>query len=92
MSIKALHFHDKKGLLKPVSISTNATSFLGCTASRLSCNRFSLEEIDQPLAGNLSAQQRRGMLKLRQSLAIWKIQEEAIGLKRVVVWLKMIYR
>ncbi len=98
VSIKALRFYDEMGLLKPVSVDrfTGYRFYEYDQLPRL--HRilalknlgFSLEEIGQLLAGDLSAEQMRGMLKLRQAEIRQKVQEEADRLGRVDVWLRQI--
>jgi DNA-binding transcriptional MerR regulator len=75
ISVKTLRFYDEMGLLKPVEVDrlTGYRSYKFDQLPRL--NRilalkdlgFSLEEIGQLLADDLSLEQMRGMLNLRQA-------------------------
>jgi DNA-binding transcriptional MerR regulator len=98
ISIKALRFYDEMGLLKPISVDRfsgyrfyeyNQLPRLHRILA-LKDLGFSLEEIGKLLAGDLSAEQMRGMLKLRQAEISQKVREEADRLERVEVWLKQI--
>jgi effector-binding domain-containing protein len=51
---------------------------------------FSLEEIGRLLEGGLSAEQMRGMLKLRRSEIRQQVEEETARLERVELWLREI--
>ena len=98
VSIKTLRFYDEMGLLKPVSVD----SFTGYRSYEynqlprlhrilaLKDLGFSLEEIGRLLEGDLSAEQMRGMLKLRRAEIRQKVQEEAERLERVDAWLSQI--
>ncbi len=85
VSIKALRFYDEMGLLKPISVDRfsgyrfyeyNQLPRLHRILA-LKDLGFSLEEIGHLLAGDLSAEQMRGMLKLRQAEIRQKVREEA---------------
>lgn len=98
VSIKALRFYDEMGLLKPISVDrfTGYRFYEYDQLPRL--HRilalkdlgFSLEVIGQLLAGDLSAEQMRGMLKLRRTEIRQTVQEEMDRLERVDAWLKQI--
>ena len=98
VSVKTLRFYDEMGLFKPVCVdrSTNYRFYEFDQLPRL--HRilalkdlgFSLEEIGQLLAGNLSAEQMRGMLKLRQEEIRQRVQEETERLERVDARLRQI--
>ncbi|KAF0106477.1 MAG: transcriptional regulator [Anaerolineaceae bacterium] len=98
VSIKALRFYDEMGLLKPVSVDrfTGYRYYEFDQLPRL--HRilalkdlgFSLEEIGRLLESALSAEQMRGMLKLRQAEIRQTVQEEAERLERVDLWLRQI--
>ena len=98
VSIKALRFYDEMGLLKPVSVDcfTGYRSYEFDQLPRL--HRilalkdlgFSLEEIGRLLESALSAEEMRGMLKLRQAEIRQQVQEEAERLERVEQWLRQI--
>jgi len=98
VSIKTLRFYDEMGLLKPISVD-RFTGYRFYEYNQLPrLHRilalkdlgFSLEEIGQLLTGDLSAEQMRGMLKLRQAEIRQNVQEEADRLERVDVWLNQI--
>ena len=98
VSVKTLRFYDEMGLFKPVYVD-RATSYRFYEFDQLPrLHRilalkdlgFSLEEIGQLLAGNLSAEQLRGMLKLRQAEIRQRVQEEAQRLERVEARLRQI--
>lgn len=98
VSVKTLRYYDEMGLLKPVSVD-RFTGYRLYEISQLSVlNRilalkelgFSLEEIGRLLDGGLSVEQMRGMLKLRETEARQKVQEEAERLARVEAWLGQI--
>lgn len=98
VSIKALRFYDQLCLLKPVWVD-RFTGYRFYEYSQLPrLHRilalknlgFSLEEICQFLSGDLSADQIRGMLKLRQVEIRQKVREEAERLDRVDVLLDQI--
>lgn len=98
VSIKALRFYDEMGLLKPVDVDrfTGYRYYEFDQLPRL--HRilalkdlgFSLEEIGHLLEGELSAEQMRGMLKLRQAEIRQTVQEETDRLERVDLWLRQI--
>jgi DNA-binding transcriptional MerR regulator len=98
VSIKALRFYDEMNLLKPIFVDRfsgyrfyeyNQLPRLHRILA-LKDLGFSLEEIRQMLSAELSAEQIRGMLKLRQVEIRQKVREEAERLDRVDVLLKHI--
>lgn len=98
VSIKTLRFYDEMGLLKPVEVDrfTGYRYYEYDQLPRL--NRilalkdlgFSLEEIGQLLDDSLTAEQMRGMLKLRQAEIRQRVAEETERLGRVVTRLRQI--
>ena len=98
VSVKTLRFYDEMGLLKPVEVDR----FSGyryyefrqlARLYRLLALKdlgFSLEEIGPLLDGDLSAEQLRGMLKLRQAEIRQRVAEEVARLARVELWLRQI--
>jgi DNA-binding transcriptional MerR regulator len=98
VSIKTLRFYDEMDLLKPVSVD-HFTSYRYYEFNQLPrLHRilalkdlgFSLEEISQLLAGNLSSEQMQGMLKLRRVEIRQRVREETERLERVEVRLRQI--
>jgi DNA-binding transcriptional MerR regulator len=98
VSIKALRLYDEMGLLKPVEVDP-FTSYRYYDFEQLArLNRilalkdlgFSLEEIGQFLDGNLTSEQVRGMLKLRQAEIRQRVKEETERLVRVEARLRQI--
>ncbi|MBM3150782.1 MAG: MerR family transcriptional regulator [Chloroflexi bacterium] len=98
VTIKALRFYDEMGLLKPVHVDRlNGYRYYEYAQlprlHRILALKelgFSLEEIGRLLEGDLSAEQMRGMLKLRQADVRQKVQEEAERLQRVEQRLRQI--
>src|SRR5512147_2695308 len=98
VSIKALRFYDEMGLLKPVQVDrfTGYRYYEFDQLARLyrilalKDLGFSLEEIGRLLEGDLSAEQMRGMLKLRQAEIRQRVAEETGRLERVELWLRQI--
>jgi DNA-binding transcriptional MerR regulator len=98
VSVKTLRFYDEMGLLKPIEVDR----FTGyryyefdqlATLYRILALKdlgFSLEEIGRLLDGDLSAEQMRGMLKLRKAEIRQRVQEEVERLERVERWLRQI--
>src|SRR5512134_2583878 len=90
VSIKTLRFYDEMGLLKPVSVDrfTGYRYYEFDQLPRLyrilafKDLGFSLEEIGCLLEEELSAEQMRGMLKLRQMEIRQRVEEEAARLER----------
>ena len=96
--VKTLRYYDEVGLLKPSGVD-QFTGYRYYTYAQLPrLNRilalkdlgFSLEEIGQLLAGDLSVEQMRGMLKLRQAEIRQRVQEETERLRRVEARLRQI--
>ena len=98
VSVKTLRFYDEMGLLKPVEVDrfTGYRYYEFDQLPRLyrilafKDLGFSLEEIGRLLEENLSTEQMRGMLKLRQVEIRQKVQDEAERLERVERWLGQI--
>jgi DNA-binding transcriptional MerR regulator len=98
VSVKALRYYDEMGLLKPVDVD-RFTGYRYYDFEQLPrINRilalkelgFSLEQIAQLLAGDLTPDQMRGMLKLRQVEIQQKVQEEHERLDRIEARLRQI--
>ena len=98
VSVKTLRFYDEMGLLKPIEVDrfTGYRYYEFDQLSRLyrilalKDLGFSLEEIGHLLEGDLSTEQMRGMLKLRQAEIRQRVEEEAERLERVEHWLREI--
>jgi DNA-binding transcriptional MerR regulator len=98
VSIKALRLYDEMGLLKPVEVDrfTGYRYYEFDQLPRLyrilalKDLGFSLEEISRLLEGDVSVEQMRGMLKLRQAEIRQQVQEETARLERVELWLREI--
>jgi DNA-binding transcriptional MerR regulator len=98
VSIKTLRYYDEMGLLAPVEVDRFTGYRLYAYEQLPRLNRilalrdlgFSLEEIGQLLRDGLSAEQMRGMLKLRQAEIRQKVQEETERLERVEARLRQI--
>jgi effector-binding domain-containing protein len=98
VSVKTLRYYDEMGLLKPVEVDR----FTGYryyefdqlprlySILALKDLGFSLEEIGRLLESDLSAEQMRGMLKLRRAEIRQRVREEAERLERVELWLRHI--
>ena len=89
--VKTLRYYDDVGLFQPVDVDP-ITGYRLYEYSQLSdLNRilalkdlgFSLEEIGRLLDGDLSLEQLKGMLKLRETEARQRVQEEAERLERI---------
>lgn len=98
ISVKTLRYYDEMGLLRPVEVDP-FTGYRLYEYSQLSTlNRilalkdlgFSLEEIGRLLDDGPSVEQMRGMLKLRETEARQRVQEEAERLERIRTRLKQI--
>jgi DNA-binding transcriptional MerR regulator len=98
VSVKTLRFYDEMGLLKPVEVDrfTGYRYYEFNQLPRLyrilalKDLGFSLEEIGHLLEGELSTEQMRGMLKLRQAEIRQRMDEESERLERVEPWLRQI--
>jgi len=98
VSVKTLRFYDEMGLLKPVEVDrfTGYRYYEFDQLPRLyrvlalKDLGFSLEEIGHLLEEELSAEQMRGMLKLRQAEIRQRVEEEEARLERVALWLRQI--
>lgn len=98
VSVKTLRYYDEIGLLKPVAVDPSTGYRLYEYRQLLALHRilalkdlgFSLEEIGKLLDGNLTTEQMRGMLKLRQAEAREKVREEAERLDLVEARLRQI--
>jgi DNA-binding transcriptional MerR regulator len=91
VSIKTLRYYDERGLLSPVHVDPE-TGYRYYSASQLSqLHRilalkdfgFSLEQIATYLKENVSAEQLRGMLLLRQAEQQARVEEEHDRLSRI---------
>ena len=98
VSVKTLRYYDEMGLLKPVEVD-RFTGYRYYEFNQLArLHRilalkdlgFSLEEIGRLLEGEVSAEQMRGMLKLRKAEIRERVDEEAGRLERVELWLRQI--
>lgn len=98
ISIVTLRHYDELGLLKPISIDS-FTGYRYYSADQLPrINRilalkdlgFSLNQIDAVLKGDLSLEQLRGMLKMKQAEAEQRLIEEQGRLFRIAARLKQI--
>jgi len=96
--VKTLRYYDEVGLFQPVEVDP-ITCYRLYEYSQLSdLNRilalkdlgFSLEEIGRLLDGDLSVEQLKGMLKLRETESRQRVQEEAERLERIRTRLKRI--
>ena len=98
VSVKTLRYYDEMGLLKPVKVD-RFTGYRYYEFDQLpqlyrilalKDLGFSLEEIGHLLDSDLSVEQMRGMLKLRQAEIRQRMEEEAGRLERVELWLRQI--
>jgi DNA-binding transcriptional MerR regulator len=96
--VKTLRYYDEMGLLKPMEVDA-FTGYRLYEYSQLALlNRilalkelgFSLEEIGRLLDDDLSVEQMRGMLKLREAEARQRVQQEAERLERIEARLRQI--
>ncbi len=96
--IKTLRYYDQVGLLKPAHID-HFTDYRYYTADQLPrLNRilafkdlgFSLEEIAHLLEDEISVEQLRGMLRLKQAELYQRVVEEQSRLDRVIARLQLI--
>ena len=98
VSIKTLRFYDEMGLLEPIEVDRfTGYRYYECDQLprlyrilALKDLGFSLEEIGYLLEGDLSTEQMRGMLKLRQAEIRQRMEEEEERLDRVELWLRQI--
>jgi effector-binding domain-containing protein len=96
--VKTLRYYDEMGLLKPLEVDAFTGYRLYEYSQLPTLNRilalkelgFSLEEIGRLLDDDLSAEQMRGMLKLREVEARQRMQQEAERLERIEVRLRQI--
>ena len=96
VSIKTLRYYDEMGLLKPVEVDrfTGYRYYDFHQLPRLyrilalKELGFSLEEISRFLEENLSTEELRGMLKLRQAEIRQRVKEETLRLEQVEHWLR----
>lgn len=98
VSVKTLRFYDEMGLLKPIEVDR----FSGYRYYEfdqlprlhrilaLKDLGFSLDEIGRLIDGDLSGEQLRGMLKLREAEIRQQVAAEAERLERVARWLRQI--
>lgn len=98
VSIKTLRYYDEMGLLKPVEVD-RVSGYRYYEFDQLAILYrilalkdlgFSLEEIGRLLDGDLSVEQMRGMLKMRQAEVRQQVDEAAARLQRVERWLRQI--
>jgi len=98
VSIKTLRYYDEMGLLKPIQVD-RFTGYRYYEFDQLpqlyrilalKDLGFSLEEIGHFLDSDLSVEQMRGMLKLRQAEIRQQMEAEAERLERVERWLREI--
>ncbi len=96
VSVKALRLYDELGLLKPVLVDT-FTSYRYYEFNQLARLYrilalkdlgLSLEEIGRLLESDVSVEQLRGMLTLRQAEIRQRVQEDEDRLERVARWLE----
>jgi DNA-binding transcriptional MerR regulator len=96
--VKTLRYYDEVGLLKPLEVDA-LTGYRLYEFSQLSTLHrilalkdlgFSLEEIGRLLGDDLSVEQMRGMLKLRETEARHRLREEAEHLERIESQLRQI--
>ena len=98
VSIKTLRYYDEMDLLKPIEVD-RFTGYRYYEFDQLAQLYrilalkdlgFSLEEIGRFLDSDLSVEQMRGMLKLRQAEIRQQVEEEVARLARVELWLREI--
>jgi effector-binding domain-containing protein len=98
ISVKTLRFYDEMDLLKPVEVDRFSGYRYYEYGQLARLNRilalkdlgFSLEEIGKLLAGDLSLEQLRGMLKLREAESRQRVLDESERLKRIEARLRQI--
>ena len=98
LTVKTLRYYDETGLLRPVRVDP-ATGYRYYSASQLPrLHRilalkdlgFALDQISQILDGGVSAEELRGMLRLRQAEQSARVQQEAERLTRLQATLRLI--
>lgn len=98
VSIKTLRYYDEIGLLKPAEVD-RFTGYRYYSVDQLSrLNRImglkdlglSLEEINQLLADNPSAEKVIELLRAKREAAIARLYEEEARIRRVEGWLKKV--
>lgn len=98
LSVKTLRYYDEVGLLRPVRVDP-ATGYRYYAASQLPrLHRvlalkdlgFPLEQIVQIVDGGISAEELRGMLRLRQAEQAARVEQESERLKRLQATLRLI--
>ena len=98
VSIKTLRYYDERGLLSPAHIDAD-TGYRYYSAAQLSrLHRilalkdfgFSLEQIAKCLEDNVTAEQMRGMLALRQAEQQARVEEERDRLSRLQSRIRLI--
>jgi DNA-binding transcriptional MerR regulator len=98
LSIKTLRYYDETGLLKPVRVDPS-TGYRYYSATQLPrLHRilalkdlgFPLDQIAQILDGGVSAEELRGMLRLRQAEQAARVQQESERLTRLQSILRLI--
>lgn len=98
VSVKTLRYYDEMGLLKPIEVD-RFTNYRYYSASQLSrLNRIlalkdlglTLEQIAQILNDGITADQLRGMLRLKKAEQEQRVQEEVEKLARVEARLRQI--
>lgn len=98
LSVKTLRYYDETGLLRPLRVDP-ATGYRYYSASQLPrLHRilalkdlgFALEQIGQILDGGVSAEELRGMLRLRQAEQSERVREESERLARLRATLRLI--
>lgn len=96
--VKTLRYYDEVGLLKPVEVDPSSgyrfyEHHQLSTLYRILALKdlgFSLEEIGRFLDDGLSVEQMQGMLKLRETEARQRVEEEAQRLERIKIRLRQI--
>ena len=98
LSVKTLRYYDETGLLRPVRVDP-ATGYRYYSAAQiprlhrilaLKDLGFALDQIAQILDGGISAEELRGMLRLRQAEQSARVQQEAERLTRLQATLRLI--
>lgn len=98
LSVKTLRYYDEVGLLRPLRVDP-ATGYRYYSASQLprlyrilalKDLGFALEQIGQVLDGGVSAEELRGMLRLRQAEQSARVQQESERLTRLQATLRLI--